>query len=144
MYVTKHEDEIVGPFESKEEARAWLNSLSGNRGDQAYIENMDGPFATKALWAQWDAETDEEIQEEKDTRRLKWCKHHREPVWMFDDGSWSCRWQLIVETRDESHCEIVDEVPAEVLFKPKVEEPVIVSTMCSCISCEYHLGRGGV
>ena len=58
MYVTRHEDEIVGPFESYEAAHAWLLSLSGGRGDQAYAERLSDPVKTKALWAGWDAETD--------------------------------------------------------------------------------------
>ena len=58
-YVTRHEDEIAGPFDSWETARAWLNSLSGDRGDQAYIERLEDPVKVKALWSGWDAETDE-------------------------------------------------------------------------------------
>ncbi len=65
MYVTRHEDEIVGPFESWEEARVWLDSLSSNRGDLAYIESMDSPSEAKALWDEWDAETDVALAAEK-------------------------------------------------------------------------------
>ncbi len=54
MYVTRHEDEIVGPFKSWDEARAWLETLSGNRGDQAYTEHLSDPVETKALWKGWD------------------------------------------------------------------------------------------
>ncbi len=54
IYVTKHEDEIVGPFESYEAAQVWLSSLSGKRGDLAYVERISDPIKTKALWAEWD------------------------------------------------------------------------------------------
>ena len=57
-YVTRHEDEIAGPFDSYETARAWLDSLSGGSGDQAYIERLEDPVKVKALWSGWDAETD--------------------------------------------------------------------------------------
>ena len=59
-YVTRHEDEIVGPFDSWETARTWLDSVSGERGDQAYIERLEDPVRIKALWAEWDADTEAE------------------------------------------------------------------------------------
>jgi hypothetical protein len=40
-------------------------------------------------------------------RELLWCAQHEEPVIMFMDGSISCRWQLIVETSEDSFCKIV-------------------------------------
>ena len=54
MYMTRHEDEIVGPFESWKEAQEWLDSVSGDRGGQAFIERLNDPVRTKALWAEWD------------------------------------------------------------------------------------------
>ncbi len=54
MYVTRHEDRLVGPFETREAAADWLCLLSGQRGDQAYIESISDPDMTKALWAEWD------------------------------------------------------------------------------------------
>lgn len=70
-------------------------------------------------------------------RQMKWCENHKEPVWVYDDGSWACWWQTVVETGDETTCNVVDKVPDEVMFKPKVKEPMVVSTLCPCISCQH-------
>ena len=40
------------------------------------------------------------------TRTLKWCNTHDEPIWVWDDGSNQCPYELIVEVRTEH--EIVD------------------------------------
>lgn len=40
-------------------------------------------------------------------RALKWCREHDEPVIVYHDKSWRCWWQLVVETSDETQCEIV-------------------------------------
>lgn len=45
-------------------------------------------------------------------RELLWCSKHDEPVIKYDDDSWSCRWQLVVETGDESQC-VIGELPKE-------------------------------
>lgn len=32
---------------------------------------------------------------------LMWCEKHQEPVWMYDDGSFSCQFDYIVEAQTE-------------------------------------------
>ena len=46
---------------------------------------------------------------------LKWCVYHKEPVWMFNDGSWRCWWLTLCETGDSTQCKIIDKIPDEVL-----------------------------
>ena len=113
MYVTRHEDEIVGPFDSWESAQAWLDSLSGDRNDLAYIEGISDPVKVKALWAEWDGVKEEVLE---DTRRMKWCTEHKEPVWWYDDGSWCCMWQLSFGTGDTSACAVINKVPEKVIY----------------------------
>ena len=66
-YVIRHEDEIIGPFASWEEAQAWLDSLSGPHSgqcvDQSYIERIEDPIKTKALWSGWDKEVENEAKQ---------------------------------------------------------------------------------
>ncbi len=60
-------------------------------------------------------------------RRMKWCEAHNEPVWVYNDGSWSCWWQSIVETQDEGECKVVDAVPKGVFY---------VRPGCKCEGCD--------
>lgn len=53
MYVIRHEDESIGPFESWEEARVWLESVSEEYSNQSYVERLEDPIKTKALWIEW-------------------------------------------------------------------------------------------
>ena len=55
----------------------------------------------------------------KDTRTLKWCEKHKEPVWVYATGDWSCVWMLVVETSDDTQCVVVNTIPESVLFKPE-------------------------
>ncbi len=114
-YVTRHEDEIVGPFESWEAAQAWLDSLSGDRNELAYIERISDPVETKALWAEWDFHKEGECST-GETRRLKWCAEHKEPVWWYEDESWCCMWQLVTGTGDTSQCAVINEVPSNAMY----------------------------
>ena len=114
MYVTRHEDEIVGPFDSWESAQAWLDSLSDDRNDLAYIEKLTDPVKTKRLWAEWDRDIEETPPQE--TRRIKWCTEHKEPVWWYEDDSWTCMWQLSFGTGDTSACAVINKVPEKVMF----------------------------
>lgn len=56
------------------------------------------------------------LTDEPPERVLHWCTEHKEPVWVYNDGSWACWWQAIVETSDETQCVIVDTIPTEVLM----------------------------
>lgn len=38
---------------------------------------------------------------------LRWCATHLEPLWIFDDGSFACPHDLMVETTTPDH-ELVD------------------------------------
>lgn len=64
MYVIRHEDESIGPFDSWKAAQTWLDSVSDKYSDQSYTERLEDPVKTKALWAEWDGET----EEDKETR----------------------------------------------------------------------------
>lgn len=56
-------------------------------------------------------------------RKLKWCEKHDEPLIVYHDGSWSCRWQEIVETSDDTQCKIIP-----VARRSKTD--------CECHECE--------
>lgn len=69
--------------------------------------------------------TTEEIYIELSARQLWWCESHEEPVWVYTDGSWSCRWQLVVESGREDRCKLIPNVPESVLAinAPVLHEP---------------------
>lgn len=56
-------------------------------------------------------------------RLLMWCEKHLEPVWVYNDKSWTCMWQLIVETGDESQCKLVSKIPTDVLVHSEAKMP---------------------
>jgi hypothetical protein len=37
------------------------------------------------------------------TAVLSWCETHREPVWVYDDGSYECPWTRITLNRTAEH-----------------------------------------
>lgn len=37
------------------------------------------------------------------TAVLRWCETHNEPVWEYDDGSFSCTHDLITEVHSDDH-----------------------------------------
>ena len=64
--------------------------------------------------------------------KLKWCENHKEPVWVHDDGSFNCMWQLIVGPGVESQCSIVDQIPKDVLV------PELKASTCSHSSFRWR------
>lgn len=38
---------------------------------------------------------------------LRWCSTHMEPVWVFDDGSFECPYDRVVQVYSDDH-ELID------------------------------------
>ncbi len=73
---------------------------------------------------------------------LLWCSQHHEPVIRFMDGSWSCRWQLVVETSDDSFCKI-EPLPIEATLTAELAEArELLATALDIIETPYyHIGE---
>jgi hypothetical protein len=42
---------------------------------------------------------------------LRWCTTHLEPVWVWDDGSYTCPYDLVIEANTDDH--VLDDAPWE-------------------------------